>query len=480
MKRISKLFYIAALALAMLTSCGSKNELEEIQNNRESQAEATEFNIKDEELAKSTASSEGSSDEENGIVILTVDLWASAMYMDGAIKAFEEEYPNIKIELSQAPKVDLDRYNPYISTAIMSGAASDIIQISDDNMYTFANSPYFADLYDFINSDQEFDKSDYYMNVLEMLENNEGRLPFLPGGFSISYAGVNSGNKKDVEIFSAYNTISRNNQIEIYKQLEAENQLQLSGAFVLRDIILSDEYVDFKNRTCGYSTPEFIIALEEALELGATGNYPYVGEYLKENADKYLFLEVSDFARRVFLPDKEPYTNFGESKNTPNEFVAFKPFADSHGRIKCLFGHTPCMAINANASPEKQEAAWLFIKFLTTEEAYKYVDTAIILNMPQFFLNKELSKTFMYEYYEDYIKKELDSELSDVIIEDINAIVEQQHLALEGELSLDRGYRPSTFLSAINPIAMGLAAGQITAGQASVQLTSMAETFFKE
>ena len=334
-----------------------------------------------------------------------MDLWASTMYMDGAIKAFEEAYPNIKIKTSQAPKGDLDRYNPYISTAIMSGAASDIIQVSDDNMYAFANSPYFVNLYDFINSDAEFNKTDYFMSVLEMLENNNGQLPFLPGGFSISYAGVNSNDKEAVELFSSHNTISRNNQIEIYKHLANENQLQLSGSFVLRDIILSDEYVDFKNKTCNYNTPAFIEALQEALDFGATGNYPYVGEYLKENADKYLLLEVRAFARRVCLPNKKPYMNFSENRNTPNEFVDFKPFADSQRRIKCFFGHTPCMAINANASPEKQEATWLFVKFLTTEDAYKYVDKAIVFNMPQFFLNKELSETFMYEYYEDYIKK---------------------------------------------------------------------------
>ena len=74
----------------------------------------------------------------------------------------------------------------------------------------------------------------------------------------------------------------------------------------------------------------------------------------------------------------------------------------------------------------------------------------------------------------------MNSELSDTIIEDINEIVEQQHLLLEGELAIDTGYRSSTFLSTINPIAMGLAAGQIATEQAFVQLTSMVETFFNE
>lgn len=91
----------------------------------------------------------------------------------------------------------------------------------------------------------------------------------------------------------------------------------------------------------------------------------------------------------------------------PTKLVDFKPFADFKEYIKCLFGYMPCMAINADASGKIQKAAWTFIKSLTTKEAFRCNDKKYYFNMPQFYINKELSKSTMYEYYAVYIEKEI-------------------------------------------------------------------------
>lgn len=136
----------------------------------------------------------------------------------------------------------------------MSGAASDIIQVSGGNIYNFAHSPYFADLYVFMDSDPGFEKSSFFINIFELLETKDGRLPFLPGRFSINYAGVNSVSEEAADIFSDYGVIFRKDQIAIYQQSSLDNKLLLSGSFAIRDIILSEEYMNFKDRTCSYDS----------------------------------------------------------------------------------------------------------------------------------------------------------------------------------------------------------------------------------
>lgn len=107
-------------------------------------------------------------------------------HMGERAAAFMELHPDVMINLD-APKYDdlitetQEQYILRTSTALMSGTACDLIDLSGMSVYRYAKSGLLCNLYDFMDKDSSFQKDDYYINIFKAMEYNGGLyiLPFV-------------------------------------------------------------------------------------------------------------------------------------------------------------------------------------------------------------------------------------------------------------------------------------------------------------
>lgn len=81
-------------------------------------------------------------------------------------KAFEEKYPGVKVNVQVIPRTG---YDQKIMTQIAGGSAPDVIGTGDVQIPTLVNRNFALDLTPYMESDPEFDSSDWYPEILEGL-----------------------------------------------------------------------------------------------------------------------------------------------------------------------------------------------------------------------------------------------------------------------------------------------------------------------
>jgi multiple sugar transport system substrate-binding protein len=98
---------------------------------------------------------------------------------DGYIDTFAEEFmdmhPNVEI-IVERPEDNPISYMYRIAIDLLSGTASDLVDLSGLDINHKAQSGLLVNIYDFMDNDPDFDKSDYYTNILEAMEYGSGLL----------------------------------------------------------------------------------------------------------------------------------------------------------------------------------------------------------------------------------------------------------------------------------------------------------------
>lgn len=87
-------------------------------------------------------------------------------------EAFEEKYPGVTVNVQVIPRTG---YDQKIMTQIAAGSAPDIIGTGDVMIPTLVNRNFALDLTPYMESDPEFDSSDWYPEILEGL-NYDGKV----------------------------------------------------------------------------------------------------------------------------------------------------------------------------------------------------------------------------------------------------------------------------------------------------------------
>lgn len=115
---------------------------------------------------------------------LTIAVVSKDMYLDAAVKKFEELHPGVSVEVKEYTSStsekgegvratnpgDIEKYVTTMNTQLMSGQGSDIILLNDLPYQTYADKNLLVDLGGLMQSDQNFDSSKYYQNIFQALE----------------------------------------------------------------------------------------------------------------------------------------------------------------------------------------------------------------------------------------------------------------------------------------------------------------------
>lgn len=250
---------------------------------------------------------------------------------------------------------------------IISGKAPDMIYCSDYTLISsLAPKGTFADLYQFLDSDSSsISRDDILPNILQACE-MDGKLVSLTNSFNIS---TWAAKKKFVD----KDSWTMDEMIDIYDSLSSKMDFTTycSKETVFQMLSYANEFIDYKNGTCNFDSPEFIKLLEfcdrfpkqDDLINWETATDEEMQEFSAslENAernDKCLIAEIQLESLRTYSRLKE--VTFGEDIS-----LVGAPSSNGHGST---------ISLNTNfaileSSPSK-EACWQLISKFFSDDYY--------------------------------------------------------------------------------------------------------------
>ena len=157
---------------------------------------------------------------------LTILSWSpnAELTWEETIKAFTKEHPGVTITVD-CPK-EQEMYFENYATKIMSGEGYDIVQEAD-----FASSQkgwdelgLFADLYEFMESDENFHKEDYFSSIYEPME-TDGKLYSFLCYVSPVYIRMNRQLLEQAGVEYDKETINFDELYEIYEKVREKCEI---------------------------------------------------------------------------------------------------------------------------------------------------------------------------------------------------------------------------------------------------------------
>lgn len=272
---------------------------------------------------------------DNGYIIITKNY---SEYVspeaDGSIIYDEDKFRNLSMALMQdiaEGEIDIVR-DRYISP--------------NQTMDRLSAQGAFADIYEFMENDADVNRSSLNSHILELHE-TDGKLYTLPTYFTFETLIGESRYVGDKEDWTPDDMISHWEQMPDGAMIDGHTEKNYVYMNILRGAV--DSFIDYKNATVSFDSPEF----KKILEFCNTfDNIPSYWSEHENNAVNF----VSDKRFYGFANTHEALWN---ENNEPYTFVGYPSDNGSGGFIDTRGDR---FAICALSSKEKQEGAWEFIR----------------------------------------------------------------------------------------------------------------------
>lgn len=246
---------------------------------------------------------------------------------------------------------------------ILAGNVPDILLISSGMPYnSYASKGLFADLYEFMDKDDVYNRDAFMPNVLKAME-KDGKLYEITPSFTVhTYAA-----KKSLVGDATSLTMDQANQILATMPegatLTNDSQTMTASNFLSTAITFSN-FVDYTNATCNFDSPEFKAILETAKKYPAEIDYDAL---YNDNPNYWMEQETACRENRallysVYFNDFSTYTNtrdayFGEDIS----FVGF-PGSGASNATGSVISTDSEIAVSSKS--KYKDGAWEFIKLV--------------------------------------------------------------------------------------------------------------------
>lgn len=246
---------------------------------------------------------------------------------------------------------------------ILAGNVPDILLISSGMPYnSYASKGLFADLYEFMDKDDVYNRDAFMPNVLKAME-KDGKLYEITPSFTVqTYAA-----KKSLVGDATSLTMDQANQILASMPegatLTNDSQTMTASNFLSTAITFSN-FVDYANATCNFDSPEFKAILETAKKYPAEIDYDAL---YNDNPNYWMEQETACRENRallysVYFNDFSIYTNtrdayFGEDIS----FVGFPGSGASNATGSVI---STGSEIAVSSKSKYKDGAWEFIKLV--------------------------------------------------------------------------------------------------------------------
>ena len=246
---------------------------------------------------------------------------------------------------------------------ILAGNVPDILLISSGMPYnSYASKGLFADLYEFMDKDDVYNRDAFMPNVLKAME-KDGKLYEITPSFTVqTYAA-----KKSLVGDATSLTMDQANQILATMPegatLTNDSQTMTSSQFLSTAITFSN-FVDYANATCNFDSPEFKAILETAKKYPAEIDYDAL---YNDNPNYWMELESACRENRallysVYFNDFSTYTNTRDAYI--GEDISFVGFPGSGAANATGSVISAGSEIAVSSKSKYKDGAWEFIKLV--------------------------------------------------------------------------------------------------------------------
>ena len=253
---------------------------------------------------------------------------------------------------------------------LINNTAPDIILYSSfQNARTLENLGAFADLYEIMNNDNEFDNSLLLDNVLQAFQ-YKGKLYSIPVDFKIlTMCGLTKsiGDKSSWNIQRMINLYENNTSYT--KLMCNNNKRRLTENILLNNIGV---FVNYERKECYFNSEEFSDLINFIQEIGSNDD---CSDNSFDIANEDALLDM------VYISNFEEFHKYlaGYCNNQEVSFVGF-PTSNSHNSL--ILSELQ-LAINAKSS--QKELAWKFLKKILSYEFQKDIINKFPINKEVFY-----------------------------------------------------------------------------------------------
>lgn len=315
-----------------------------------------------------------SASNAKGQVDINISVSRKNPFLESAARKFEEQHPNIKIHIKENVAVtevngnggmtaavsalDIEKYIQTVTTEILAGKASDIILMDSLPQDKLVQKNALVNLYDWMDKDESFKKSDYYDNIMTAAQNEDG-LYGLPLNFYLE--GMLSGNAKllkEANITIDDEHWTWNQFKDIAKQLKesaGEDVKVLNNAFpgtLLVDFIEANYAQLINNGQPNFDSDMFRGMMEQVKSMFDEGIL----------TDEFTYdQDTALFSQGGFT---EPGTAVHDLLREDTVFCKKPTYDGQSNGVSYRSGMTLAM----NSKSKVQQESWEFLKFLLSDE----------------------------------------------------------------------------------------------------------------
>ena len=278
-------------------------------------------------------------------------------------------------------------------TDLATGNASDIIDLGNSNIAQLSNKGLLEDLYPYIDADPEFERTDFFQNVLDAYTVNNKLSAIIPSVYLVTmiaktkFVGEEPGwTPKDIVELSK--TLPEDTKLFEYGSKE-----QILNMLVSYDL---DSYIDWKTGECKFASEDFISLMEFSNQFPTEEEYEAM--FQDDNFDYDMMNGEDKIASDKLILADGYFSNISDYQYTMSRFnepAVCIGFPSVEGSGTFLGNSNTALGMNANST--KKDGAWEFIRYFLTEDA---AENAWGLPVNKNVYNKQIKKAMEPMYFE--------------------------------------------------------------------------------
>ncbi len=295
--------------------------------------------------------------------------------LEDIVIAYNQQETGVRILLE-----DYERYNTKddetlalarLREDLLNGVVADIVCTDGLNFESLSSKGLFADWYELMDADEEFDRSDYLENYFRSME-YDGKLQKLGVSFSVRTGLAKTEHVGDTQGCTITELLEMSEGMEpfYFYNRELAMEFWFSAA--------QSSFIDRDKAACYFNTPGFISLLELIRTYSADGysgiyQFTDIGEQPPiQDAKAYL----EDRLLVDFISIRQPIDYYAVTRtafrDTPVTFIGYPTEKEDCGGV-----FQSDFTLSVNAQSEEKEAVWEFMKYLLSEKYQKKLNNSL-------------------------------------------------------------------------------------------------------
>ncbi len=274
--------------------------------------------------------------------ILTIQCWAPDQYLETCVQNYNLAHNDVQIKIEAAFENYTDTKSAFaamdrLNAKLIAGDTPDIFSFNSLNVMALENADLVLDLRDYMETDDDFQSDDYYMDIWERFALHGNIYEFIP---SFELIGL-TGHKSEIGQRTGW---TFDEWINFSENHPDKNMLNITPMAMLEymEMYSLSNFVDVENATCNFETEPFYKLLE------------LVSKMPTQRSDDVAILEIArinSIYDYLFMDDR-----------TQQVFTGFPSPNGDGPSIQALYSYGIC------SKTKYPDECWDFLMYLLDEQ----------------------------------------------------------------------------------------------------------------